>query len=131
GAAIEAVMPWCPLNEGVPPEDRMLSSAIASSSPVVIPARTSLRSSSSVRPTTRPAVRIARICSRVLISIPRSLNIIVPQSIRNVRELAPSRQRRLREGLEGGEHALADLVDLADAVHLDQQPTLGVHLQQR
>jgi len=42
---------------------------------LLIPARTSPRSSSSVRPTTRPAARMERICSRVLISIPRSLNI--------------------------------------------------------
>ena len=38
------------MNDGVAPEERMLSSAIASSSPVVIPARTASRSSSSVSP---------------------------------------------------------------------------------
>src|SRR4051812_30182021 len=95
----------------------MWSSAIASSSPVLTPALTSPRSSSSVRPTTRPAARMDRICSRVLISMPRSLNI-TPRVL-------------LRDRLQRDEHALAHLVDLADAVHLAQQAALRVDAQQR
>ena len=37
-----------PLNEGMPPPERMWSSAIASSSPVVTPGRTASRSTSRV-----------------------------------------------------------------------------------
>jgi hypothetical protein len=50
----------------------MCFSAISSSSPVVIPARTEARSSSSVSPTTVPARRIAAIWSGDLIWMPRS-----------------------------------------------------------
>jgi sodium-dependent dicarboxylate transporter 2/3/5 len=51
----------------------MFSWAIASSSPVLTPGRTSVRRSSRVSPTSNPATRIFAIWSGVLISMPRSL----------------------------------------------------------
>ena len=65
--------PW---NEGVPPADRMFSSAMASSSAVEIPARTDERSSSRVCPTSSPATRMLAICSDVLYSMPRSRPVL-------------------------------------------------------
>src|SRR5512139_3785110 len=91
----------------------MWSSAIASSSRVVIPARTEPRSSSSVRPTTRPAARMPSICSGVLISTPRSRQPIARR--------LPVRRSALGDDVEGVEDPLGDLVDLAHAVDLDEE----------
>src|SRR5512141_1398509 len=81
----------------------MDSSASASSSRVVTPGATEVRSSSRVRATTSPASRMRATCSGVLISI-RSLR----------RNTGPS-------GSEGGEEARGDLVDRAHAVDAPQQ----------
>src|SRR3546814_458620 len=96
----------------------MLSSAIASSSPVEIPARTLARSSSRVRPTTRPALRMPAICSGVLISIPRSRKPI-------------SRWSRFGDDVQRLEDPRRDLVDLSDPVDLVHDATLLVDLDQR
>src|SRR5690349_25176497 len=93
----------------------MLSSAIASSSPVVMPTRTEDRSSSSVSPTTRPARRIASICSGDLIWMPRSL-----------RDMSA-----LGHHVEGVEDARGDLVDLAHPVDLGQDAAVAVDADQR
>src|SRR5262245_31366825 len=92
----------------------MLSSARASSSPVVIPARTDERISSRVWPTTRPARRMPSICSGVLIWIPRS---------RRPKTTSPS---ALRDDVQGVEDALGDVVDVTHAVHLDQDLALAI-----
>src|SRR6478736_780229 len=95
----------------------MLSSAIASSSPVLMPARTLPRSSSSVWPTTRPALRIRSICWGVLISTPRSRR--------------PMTSSGLRSLVQRLEDALGDVGDLAHAVDLDDEATLLVDGDQR
>src|SRR4051794_17098089 len=121
----------------------MLSSAIASSSAVVTPARTWPRSSSSVRPTTRPARRIASICSGVLISTPRSKRVIAaspppwvwarpPRLARPPSAGPPPRPGSgLRDDVEGVEDSGGDLVDLTHAVDLDDDAALLVDLDQR
>src|SRR5690349_20483802 len=93
----------------------MWSSAIASRSPVVTPATARLRSSSRVRPTTRPAALMRSTRWRVLISTPRSRNT------------AGSARIGL---LELGEDALRHRVDLVHAVDLDEQSAVAVHLEQ-
>src|SRR6195952_2356382 len=100
----------------------MCCSAMASSSPVLIPGRTSGRSSSRVCPTNNPATRILAIWSGVLISIPRSRQPIRP--VPSTTTLA------LVDFLQRAEDALGDLLDLAHAVDLDQQPSVAVHLDQ-
>ena len=97
----------------------MLSSAMPSSSAVVMPARTCPRSSSSVWPTTRPAARIASICSGVLISMPRSSS-----PIRCAGQLSgmTSSASKMRCG---------DLGDLAEAVDLVDDAARPVDLDQR
>src|SRR6188768_3669225 len=100
----------------MPPPERMWSSAIASSSPVVTPGRTASRSTSRVSPVRRPATRIFSIWSGVLISIPRS---------RKPNVLA------LRDVVEGVEDPLRDLVDVAHAVDLDHQAAVAVDPDQR
>src|SRR4051812_5358321 len=97
----------------------MLSSAIASSSPVVMPGRTEVRSRSSVRPTTRPARRMSAICSGDLIWIPRS---------RRPNATSPS---ALGYDVQGVEDALGDVLDVTHAVHLEQRPPLAVDADQR
>src|SRR5947209_2157642 len=101
----------------MPPCERMLSSAIASSSAVVMPARTEARSSSRVSPTRRPATRIRPICSGVFSSIPRSRK--------------PNERSALRDGGERAEDPVGDLVDVACAVDLDEQLAVAVDLDQR
>src|SRR4051812_9449666 len=92
----------------------MCCSATASSSAVVTPGRTASRSSSSVSATTRPARRIACTCSGVLYSIMRS-------RLRNT----------ARRSAHRGKEPTGDLVDLASAIDLNEQPTLGIELRQR
>src|SRR3954452_18936777 len=114
----------------------MFFSAMASRSPVLMPARTEPRSSSRVSPTSRPATRIFSICSGVLISTPRSRNPMA--SLFHAHGLDyPSASLtarpplRLGHGLERVEDPLGDLVDLAGAVDLDEQVAIAVHLDQR
>src|SRR5688572_1303514 len=95
----------------------MLSSAIAASSAVEVAARTEPRSSSRVRPTTRPALRIRSICSGVLISTPRSRS--------------PMPASGLRDDVKGFEYPLGDVADLAHAVDLVHDPALLVDRDQR
>src|SRR5262245_13369118 len=95
----------------------MWSSAIASRSAVLMPARTWPRSSSSVRPTTRPALRIVSICSGVLISTPRSRR--------------PMTSSGLRNDVQGLEDPVGDLGDLAHPVDLDDDVALLVDRDQR
>src|SRR4051794_21970339 len=102
----------------MPPWDRMLSSASASSSPVVTPALVASRSSCKVSPTSRPATRIRSICSGVLISSDRSSRPISGRS-------------GLGYDVEGVEDPLGDLFDDAHAVDLVDDATPAVDLDQR
>src|SRR5690242_9159083 len=104
----------------MPPCERMLSSAISSSSRVLIPTRTEARSSSRVWPTSSPATRILAIWSGVLISIPRSRQVISGEP-----------RSALVDDAERGEDPLGDLVDLAETVDLDQQTAAPVDVDQR
>src|SRR4051794_17708085 len=97
----------------------MWSSAIASSSPVVIPGRQASRRSSRVWPVSSPARRIRSICSGVLISTPRSRRPIGGSG------------SALGHDVEGVEDPLRDLVDLAHAVDLEEDAVLAVDLDQR
>ena len=107
------------MNDGMPPWSRMLSSAIASSSPVVTPGRAAERSSSSVSPTSSPATRILSIWSRVLISRPRSRNPIETFAVSSC-----------GNDVERVEDPLGDVLDLAEAVDLDEQAAAAVDLDQ-
>src|SRR6187200_2850236 len=100
----------------MPPPDRMWSSAIASSSPVVTPGRTAPRSTSRVWPVRSPARRIFSIWSGVLISMPRSRkpNVLALHDV-DERVVDP----------------LRDLVDLTHAVDLDHQAAVAVDIDQR
>ena len=95
----------------------MWSSAIASSSPVVMPGLTASRSSSRVSPTTSPASRISAICSGDLIS--------------SASDRGTSVDTRVTGGVEGLDRALGDLVDLALRGDRAEQTELGVEADQR
>src|SRR5690348_7307536 len=95
----------------------MLRSASASNCAGVTPGRTASRRTSSVRPTSRPAVRIFSICGGVLIWMPRPRRLIAVSALVDL--------------VEGLDDALGHVGDLAHAVDLDQQPTLAVDLDQR
>src|SRR4051794_6006122 len=96
----------------------MLSSAIRSSSPVLIPARTVRRSRSRVRPTTRPAARMRSICSGVLISTPRPSRPMAAGSA-------------LLDVVERVEDPSGHLVDLTGTVDLDEDAVAAVDLDER
>src|SRR5512139_2692660 len=89
----------------------MYCSAAASSSAVVMPGATRSRTRASAPATTSPAARMLASWSAVLISM---------------RALRPS-----TSALDRGEDAVAHLVDRAHAVHLDEDPLLGVDPGQR
>src|SRR5680860_153865 len=114
---IEPGKPWYPLNEGVPPDQRMLSSAIWSSPSVVIPGATVLRSSSNVSPTTSPAARILSIYAGVLISIPRSRNGTSEASLLRVGRLG-------LDPVQLVEHTRRDRLDTAHPLDAVKQPTV-------
>src|SRR5258708_3585190 len=97
---------------------RISRSASSSRSAVLIPGRTASRSIPSVRATTRPARRMARICSGVLIWIPDPDFIGVP--------ISPAGERPQR-----GERPLGDLLDRAGRIDADENSFVGVEGDQR
>src|SRR3954469_20466218 len=97
----------------------MWSSARASSSPGLMPGRRAVRRSSRVWPVSRPARRIRSICWGVLISTPRS------------RRPIGSSGSALGYDVERLEDPLRDVLDLAHAVDLEDDPVLAVDLDQR
>src|SRR3954454_22197521 len=104
----------------------MVSSAIASSSPVVIPGRISLTTAAIAPATTRPAPRMSSISCGVLIWIIRPLHFA--SSARGHGRPAPSRTASAPERLE---RPLGDLLDRADGIDPGQQSLLVVPPRQR
>src|SRR6476659_7678132 len=101
----------------------MWSSAMASSSPVVMPGATASRTSARVSPTTTPARRMTAISSRDLISSLRS-NIELPSR-------SGRRGGRRRHGLERLDEPLGDPFDRPLGGYGDQQLELVVEPDQR
>src|SRR3954469_7486193 len=117
---IEPGKPRYPLNEGTAPWERMNFSAASSSSLVVTPGRTLERSIRRQRAWIRPASAISSICSEVLRMImPRYISVSHPLLF-----LAP-------KGREDSVDALLHLVGTLRAVHLVQDATLLVIVDQR
>ena len=107
-----------PLNDGIPPWDLMLSSARASSSPVVTPGSYGV------------AEQLERLPHQQA-GDPHQADLLGGLDL----DAAVSHPRsRLRSGLRNNverlEDALGDLVDLAHAVDLDQDPPPAVDLDQ-
>src|SRR6478735_613224 len=105
----------------------MLSSAIASSSRVLMPGTAAARSSSSVSPTSRPATRINATCSGVLIWMDRAERDRAHMGSAGGRSAHRGRGR-VADGLE---QAGGDGVDLAHAVDLHEQAAVGVDARER
>src|SRR6478752_8602347 len=91
----------------MPPWSRMWVSARVSSSRVVMPGRTEACSSSSVRPTSRPAVRMPASCSGVLPSQRSRLNRPMRKTL-PAHPLDPHIHRH--PPVESREHAVTDAV---------------------
>src|SRR3712207_5750331 len=113
----------------------MVSSAIASSSPVVTPGRTAARTAPIARATTSPAPRMSSISCGVLIWIMRPLHFAtsgrrarIPADMRGA---VPSAAVGPSGLPEGGHHASGDLLDGADRVDARQQPLALVEPRQR
>src|SRR3712207_2683957 len=125
-AQIVPVKPWEPRKIGTAPFDRMWSSAMASSSPVLTPGRTAALTAAMAPAVTSPEARISSISCAVLIWIIRPLHFA--SSARGERRPAASRTASAPERLE---RPLGDLLDRADGVDPGQQSLLLVPVRQR
>src|SRR3954447_17437085 len=126
-AQIVPVKPWYPRKLGTAPWERMWSSAIASSSPVLTPGRTAAFTAASAPAVTSPEARMSSISCGVLIWIMRPLHFAssgrrlrIPAVIWLPYPSVRSRLSGLRRAARG-QRAGGDLLDLPDRVDAAQQ----------
>ena len=97
--------PGTPMNDGVPPRERMTSAAMASSSRGVMPGRMASPTASSASPTSRPATAMRSICDLDL-SVTRRRSKSIAQTAeliggQRVKEVLADRRRQRRSPRTG------------------------------